>query len=93
MIVHSDKNKALLWQVLLNTGFFDGLQDSDHSLIKKALDGYACSERLSGLNLLAANKCIIDDMHAFILQLMVSRESNSSPKKAASQTYQRSSTI
>ena len=92
MNVNSDKNKALLWQVLLNTGFFDSLEDSDHSLIKKALDGYACSERLNGLSLLAANKCIIDDMHAFILQLNESR-SNSAVKDPPAKNYQRSSTI
>lgn len=94
MIVSSNENKGLVWQVLSNSGYFDMLQDTDHDLIKKALDGYACSQRLEGLDLLSANKCIIDDMHAFILKIKDARcESDLSQSLNKNKSLHRSSTI
>jgi hypothetical protein len=96
MQVASSANKALLWDVLLQTGFFELLSDTDYSGVKDALDKFVSSSSLSEMTLLDANKSVVERMHYYLTRLRSTTENERNAdigSKSSSKPYQRSSTI
>ena len=91
MSVSSHENKALLWDVLLSSGFFNSLHENDYAGVKAALDGYVSDPDLTEIPLIEANKAVIESMHLHIVKLLEARTSR--PKAQSRTAYQRSSTI
>tara|TARA_Y100000389_G_scaffold60022_1_gene56120 strand:- start:11660 stop:11950 length:291 start_codon:yes stop_codon:yes gene_type:complete len=89
-------NKALLWDVLLQTGFFELLSDDDYTGVRNALDMFVSLPCHSEMTLLDANKSVIEKMHSYLTKLRAANKDErdtSANCESSSKTYQRSSTI
>lgn len=96
MLANSPENKALLWDVLLEAGFFTALEETHYPAVKASLDGYVSDPSLADVPVLEANKSIIESMHLYINKILETRTGDAKALDGtlhAKPLYQRSSTI
>ena len=66
MSFNSDKNKALLWDVMLEAGFFSLRENADYNQVRETLDGFVDGLDTSDMTFTDANKTTIKHMYHYL---------------------------
>ena len=93
MSFNSDRNKALLWDVMLEAGFFSLRKNADYDQVRETLDGFVEALDTSGMTFTDANKATIKHMYHYLMAQPGSTVSRAACTAAKSAGLQRSSTI